>query len=160
MIVCPGCERPNGLAARLCLYCGYRFRADPSLEGTPHGEPEHKLAERMVCDGCSAPLTENRREQSFRCNYCGTLYHTRNGVSQLVIYQPDSEGDFETHSDAGVIAESILEGVLGNSSRRSWSRTIRWGSGGDSGCLVALLFFPVLAAARTIARVLFRSRGW
>ena len=154
MIVCPGCERPNGLASRFCLYCGFRFKADPAHDGSHPAEPEHKLAERMVCDGCSAPLSENRREQSFRCHYCGTLYHSRDGRPPVVIYQPAGDsGDFETHSDAGVIASSILEGVLGGGSRRGrWS----WGGGEDAGCLLALLFIPL----RVISRIIFRSRGW
>lgn len=153
MIVCPGCERPNGLAARFCLYCGYRFRADPAPNGSPHAEPEHKLAERMVCDGCSAPLSENQRDQSFHCKYCGTLYRNHGGGPPVVIFQPESDsGDFETHSDAGVIAESILEGVFSGTSRRA-----RWGwGGGDNGCLLALLLIPV----RIVTRAIFRSRGW
>src|SRR5258705_11076337 len=111
MIVCPGCERPNGLAARFCLYCGYRFKADPAHEGAP-APVEHKLAERMVCDGCSAPLSENRREMSFRCDYCGARYQNHNGGTPVIIYQPEPEpGAFESASDAAVIAGSLLDGV-------------------------------------------------
>ncbi len=157
MLVCPGCERPNGLAARFCLYCGFRFKADPAPDGSFRAEPEEKLAERMVCDGCSAPLTENRREQSFRCIYCGTLYRNRHGAPPVVIFQSESDsGNFESHSDAAEIVGSILGGVLdgGRRSRRGWGWS--WNRGGDGGCMMALLMIPFHA----IARALFRSRGW
>src|SRR5512146_3075914 len=98
MLTCPGCERPNGKAARFCLYCGYRFHTDPVNAGWGHEAPRvPEVRERLSCDNCAAPL-EEALHGTQRCDYCGTRYgrSSTGGAPVIIINSSESSGGFES----------------------------------------------------------------
>lgn len=161
MLMCPGCERPNGKAARFCLYCGYRFHVEPAADaGSSSGViPMQRAREKLVCDNCSAPLHDLPNRPRLHCDYCGSTYSRPGGSApNVVIIQNDSSpGAFETGSSPGDVAGAVIDELLSNSGRRGWGYRERGGDlfrFGTSGCVVALALLPV----HLIFDLLFRRR--
>ena len=144
MLMCPGCERPNGRAARFCLYCGYRFQAET---GNGHAQPPaQKARERLVCDNCSAPLHDLPNRPQMHCDYCGSTYsRPSGGAPNVVIIQNDpGPGVFESGSTPGDVAGAVIDELLSNSGRRGFrDRGGEIFSFGKAGCVVALALLPV-----------------
>jgi hypothetical protein len=154
-IACPKCHRSNGSAAHHCLYCGYRLKPDLVIERDKSVtiiKHEQMPAKRMVCDSCSAPLAENRRDQSIRCDYCGAEYNNESGRPVIIInhtypflgsIEPGSGGSNKVE----IVESSFKNGVETSHIKRTFRVSI-----GETGCLLALLIIPVDAIARTLYR--------
>ena len=157
MLMCPGCERPNGKAARFCLYCGYRFQADPAPAAGLPVPPAQKAHERLVCDNCSAPLHDLPNRPTLRCDYCGSTYSRANGgAPNIVIIQKEyNAGGFETGTSPGDVAGAVIDELLSNAGRSSYRDR-----GGDlfafgrGGCAIALALLPL----HLILKLLFHRR--
>ncbi len=157
MIVCPGCERPNGQAARFCLYCGYRFHAAAAAGTHEREAPRHAdVREAQVCDHCAGPLHDRPGELRMRCEYCGTLYRMPgHGNSPVVIIQQGepSPGVFESAPDANAVLGEVVDTLFNNGRRSRRGGDWELFRFGQNGCALALLFLPI----RILARIFFRE---